>query len=56
MEDLPPENLPALYTALRPIPGTTKLHCPQENIGAASVQLSPEDLSEPESAASKITV
>ena len=39
-----------------PIPGTTKLHRLQENIGAASVQLSPEDLRELESAASKIAV
>jgi aryl-alcohol dehydrogenase-like predicted oxidoreductase len=39
-----------------PIPGTTKLHRLRENIGAASVQLTPEDLREVESAASKITV
>src|SRR5216117_892922 len=39
-----------------PIPGTTKLHRLQENCGAASVQLSPEDLGELESAASKIAV
>ena len=39
-----------------PIPGTTKLHRLRENIGAASVQLAPEDLRELESAASKITV
>jgi aryl-alcohol dehydrogenase-like predicted oxidoreductase len=39
-----------------PIPGTTKLHRLHENIGAASVQLTPEDLREIESAASKITV
>jgi len=37
-------------------PGTTKLHRLQENCGAASVKLSPEDLRELESAASKITV
>src|SRR5437660_10605725 len=37
-----------------PIPGTTKLHRLQENCGAASVQLSPEDLRELECAASKI--
>ena len=37
-----------------PIPGTTKLHRLQENCGAASV--SPEDLRELESAASKIAV
>ncbi len=39
-----------------PIPGTTKLHRLDENIGAASVELSPDDLSEIESAAAKITV
>src|SRR6266536_1782673 len=39
-----------------PIPGTTKLHRLQENCGAASVQLSPQDLRELESAASKIAV
>ena len=37
-----------------PIPGTTKLHRLQENCGAASVELSPADLRELESAASKI--
>ena len=39
-----------------PIPGTTKPHRLAENIGAASVQLTPEDLRELENAASKITV
>jgi aryl-alcohol dehydrogenase-like predicted oxidoreductase len=39
-----------------PIPGTTKLHRLQENCGAASLQLSPEDLRELVSVASKITV
>ena len=39
-----------------PIPGTTKPHRLRENIGAASVQLTPEDLHELESAASKIAV
>ena len=39
-----------------PIPGTTKLHRLQENCGAASVKLSPVDLRELESVASKITV
>ena len=38
-----------------PIPGTTKPHRLEENIGAANVQLSPDDLRELE-AASKITV
>jgi aryl-alcohol dehydrogenase-like predicted oxidoreductase len=39
-----------------PIPGTTKLHRLEENIGAATVDLTPDDLREIESAASKITV
>jgi aryl-alcohol dehydrogenase-like predicted oxidoreductase len=39
-----------------PIPGTTKLHRLEENIGALSVELTPDDLREIESAASKITV
>jgi aryl-alcohol dehydrogenase-like predicted oxidoreductase len=39
-----------------PIPGTTKLHRLDENIGALSVELTPDDLREIESAASKITV
>jgi aryl-alcohol dehydrogenase-like predicted oxidoreductase len=39
-----------------PIPGTTKLHRLEENIGAVNVKLSPEDLRELETAASKIAV
>jgi aryl-alcohol dehydrogenase-like predicted oxidoreductase len=39
-----------------PIPGTTKLHRLEENIGAAEVELTGNDLREIESAASKITV
>jgi aryl-alcohol dehydrogenase-like predicted oxidoreductase len=39
-----------------PIPGTTKLHRLEENIGAANVELSPEDLRELETATSKIAV
>src|SRR5512136_2620617 len=39
-----------------PIPGTTKLHRLDENIGAVSVELTPEDLNDIDSAASKITV
>ncbi len=39
-----------------PIPGTTKLHRLEENIGAANVELSPDDLRELENAASKIAV
>lgn len=39
-----------------PIPGTTKLHRLEENIEAAAVELTPHDLHEIESAASKIKV
>jgi aryl-alcohol dehydrogenase-like predicted oxidoreductase len=39
-----------------PIPGTTKLHRLVENIGAVSVELTPDDLRDIESAASKIPV
>jgi aryl-alcohol dehydrogenase-like predicted oxidoreductase len=39
-----------------PIPGTTKLHRLEENIGAAAIELTPDDLRDIESAASKITV
>ena len=39
-----------------PIPGTTKLHRLEENIGAASVELSPDDLRDIDRAASQITV
>jgi aryl-alcohol dehydrogenase-like predicted oxidoreductase len=39
-----------------PIPGTTKLERLDENIGAATVELTSDDLREIDSAASKITV
>jgi aryl-alcohol dehydrogenase-like predicted oxidoreductase len=39
-----------------PIPGTTKSHRLEENIGAASIELTSDDLREIENAASKITV
>ena len=39
-----------------PIPGTTKLHRLEENIGAAHVQLTADDLREIENALSKVTV
>jgi aryl-alcohol dehydrogenase-like predicted oxidoreductase len=41
---------------IAPIPGTTKLHRLEENIGAATVELTPEDLRDIEAAASKIKV
>ncbi len=37
-----------------PIPGTTKLHRLEENLGAVSVELSPDDLRQLEAAAAKI--
>ena len=39
-----------------PIPGTTKLHRLDENLGAAAVELTADDLREIETAASRITV
>jgi aryl-alcohol dehydrogenase-like predicted oxidoreductase len=39
-----------------PIPGTTKLHRLEENVGAVNVELSPEELRELQAAASKIAV
>jgi aryl-alcohol dehydrogenase-like predicted oxidoreductase len=39
-----------------PIPGTTKLHRLEENIGAATVELSPEELRQIGNAVSKIAV
>jgi aryl-alcohol dehydrogenase-like predicted oxidoreductase len=41
---------------LVPIPGTTKLHRLEENIGSVSVELTAADLRQIDSAASKITV
>jgi len=39
-----------------PIPGTTKLHRLEENLGAANVELTPEDLRDIESASSNIRI
>jgi aryl-alcohol dehydrogenase-like predicted oxidoreductase len=39
-----------------PIPGTTKLHRLEENLGAVNVELSPDDLRQLEAAAGKIPV
>jgi len=39
-----------------PIPGTTKLHRLEENIGAAAIELTPDDLRQIGSATSKIPV
>jgi aryl-alcohol dehydrogenase-like predicted oxidoreductase len=39
-----------------PIPGTTKIHRLEENIGSASLELTPEDLDEINTAASKIPI
>jgi aryl-alcohol dehydrogenase-like predicted oxidoreductase len=39
-----------------PIPGTTKLSRLEENLGAASLNLAPEELNDLEEAASRITI
>ncbi|HEY0370552.1 MAG TPA: aldo/keto reductase [Thermoanaerobaculia bacterium] len=39
-----------------PIPGTTKLHRLEENLGAVNVQLTPEDLQQIDAASSAITI
>jgi aryl-alcohol dehydrogenase-like predicted oxidoreductase len=39
-----------------PIPGTTKLHRLEENIGAAAIELTPDDLRQIDSATSEIPV
>jgi aryl-alcohol dehydrogenase-like predicted oxidoreductase len=39
-----------------PIPGTTKLHRLEENLGALAIELTPDDLREIDSAASRIRV
>jgi aryl-alcohol dehydrogenase-like predicted oxidoreductase len=41
---------------IAPIPGTTKLARVEENIGAAAIEFTPDDLREIDSAASQITV
>jgi aryl-alcohol dehydrogenase-like predicted oxidoreductase len=41
---------------IAPIPGTTKLHRLEENIGAAEVELTPADLSEIDEASSQIEI
>jgi aryl-alcohol dehydrogenase-like predicted oxidoreductase len=46
----------ALKPWIVPIPGTTKLHRLEENIGSFSVELTPDDLRDIATAASKITV
>jgi len=39
-----------------PIPGTTKVHRLEENVGSTSVELTPEDLEEIHTAASRIPI
>lgn len=39
-----------------PIPGTTKIHRLEENLGAAAIQLTPHDLREIEDGAAKVTI
>jgi aryl-alcohol dehydrogenase-like predicted oxidoreductase len=41
---------------IAPIPGTTKLHRLDENIGAAAIELTPDDLGEIDRAAAQIAV
>jgi aryl-alcohol dehydrogenase-like predicted oxidoreductase len=41
---------------IAPIPGTTKLHRLEENLGAASIELTPDDLRDIDSDSSKINV
>lgn len=41
---------------IAPIPGTTKLHRLEENIGAASIELTPDDLREIDTATAQINV
>jgi aryl-alcohol dehydrogenase-like predicted oxidoreductase len=41
---------------IAPIPGTTKLHRLEENLGASEVELTPDDLREINAAASQITI
>ena len=48
--------MPNDKTWIVPIPGTTKPHRLEENIKAAEIELTPDDLSEIDSAASKIAV
>src|ERR1700689_3760050 len=57
----PPAQIPLAWVLaqkpwMAPIPGTTKLHRLQENVAAASIELSEGDLREIESATSKIVV
>jgi aryl-alcohol dehydrogenase-like predicted oxidoreductase len=48
--------MPYCVSQLVPIPGTTKLHRLEENLGAAALELTSDDLQEIESAASEIAV
>ncbi len=52
----PMDSVRCLRPWIVPIPGTTKLHRLEENIGAATVELMPDDLRQLETAASKIPV
>jgi diketogulonate reductase-like aldo/keto reductase len=46
----------AFVAWLTPIPGTTKRHRLEENLGAAAIELTSDDLREIDRAASQITV
>ncbi len=47
---------PPLNLQMVPIPGTTKLHRLEENLGAANVQLTADDMREIDSAVSKLAI
>jgi aryl-alcohol dehydrogenase-like predicted oxidoreductase len=46
----------ARYTWIVPIPGTTKLHRLEENLGAAAIDLGPEDVRAIDAAAARVAV
>jgi diketogulonate reductase-like aldo/keto reductase len=52
----PTEDLHLCTAHIVPIPGTTKRHRLEENLGAAAVELTADDLREIQAAASQITV
>lgn len=58
MDAAPPRRIALLAQKpwIVPIPGTTRLHRLEENIGAAAVELTSDDLREIESIASRITI
>jgi aryl-alcohol dehydrogenase-like predicted oxidoreductase len=60
-KDAPPAQIALAWLLAQkpwivPIPGTTKLHRLEENLGAADLELTPDDLQEIETATSQITI